>query len=182
MKINVVQIPDSGLNLQFTREDYWFSELLPDKEKCDFTLGRVDVSCSVKKPREAIIVEGTVKTVIGTDCSRCIEPVQAPVQGEFRYVLVPAPDTAGEKSGGEKELNPDDVDFEYYEGEVIDLDPMIFEQIALQIPLKALCFESCKGLCPRCGANLNRGSCGCPVGPVGGKFAALENFRVKNKR
>ena len=178
MKINVVQIPDSGLNLQFTREGDWFSELLPDKEKCDFTLGRVDVSCSVKKAREAIVVEGTVETIVGTDCSRCIESVQAPVQGEFRYVLVPAPVDAGDKFDADAELNPDDVDFGYYEGEVIDLDPMIFEQIVLLIPIKRLCLESCKGLCPHCGANLNKGSCDCPVGPIGGKFSVLKSFKI----
>jgi uncharacterized protein len=178
LKINVVQIPDSGLALQFTREGDWFSELLPDKEKSDFTLGRVDVSCSVKKVREAIVAQGTVKTVVGTDCSRCLEPVQVPVQGEFRYVLVPAPDSVGNKSGVEAELNSDEVDCAYYRGDVIDLDPIIFEQIVLQIPLKALCLESCKGLCPRCGANLNTESCGCPVGPEGGKFAVLKNFNV----
>jgi uncharacterized protein len=182
LKINVVQIPDSGLNLQFSKEGDWFSELLLDKGECDFTLGRVDVSCSVNKVRETIVVEGTVETVVGTDCSRCLEPVQAPLKGEFRYVLVPAPDLTGEKSGdkfgAEKELNPDEVDCGYYEGEIIDLDPLVFEQIVLQIPLKALCGESCKGLCPRCGTNLNTGSCDCPVGPVGGKFAALKNFKV----
>ena len=182
MKINVVQIPDSGLALQFTREGDWFNELLPEKGKCDFTLQRADVACSVKRTRETIVVEGTVKTVVGTDCSRCLEPVQAPVQGEFRYVLVPAPEDAERKAGdkfdAEAELNPDDVDCAYYHDDVIDLDPLIFEQIVLQIPIKMLCLESCKGLCPQCGANLNKGRCDCPVGPIGGKFAVLKNFKL----
>jgi uncharacterized protein len=180
LKITIAQIPDSGLTLQFTREGGWFHGLLPDHEQCDFTLGQVSVSGTAKKVRETIVVQGTVETVVGTDCSRCLEPAQAPVKSEFRYVFVPGSEDAGAKSGAEAELDPDDADCAYYEGEVIDLDPLIFEQIALQIPIRALCGDSCRGLCPRCGVNLNTESCDCPP-PEGGKFAVLKNFKVTTK-
>ena len=49
----------------------------------------------------------------------------------------------------------------YFEGDEIDLDPYVFEEVMLNIPIKALCSESCKGMCPTCGKNLNIGECQC---------------------
>ncbi len=179
MKINVVQIPDGGLSLTLHRDGDWFRERLRDGPGGDdCALDRADVSCRVTKSGETVIIEGKLEAVVKTSCSRCLEPVRFPREIEFRYVLAPKPEQAAGKFGAETGLSEEELDFGYYEGGLIDLDPFIFEQIVLLIPIKALCDESCKGLCPRCGRNLNDGSCGCPPEPPSGKFAALKNFRV----
>ena len=59
-------------------------------------------------------------------------------------------------------LTPDDLSLSTYEGEEIDLAPLVHEQAILALPTIPLCAEGCRGLCPRCGADLNAGPCGCP--------------------
>jgi uncharacterized protein len=53
----------------------------------------------------------------------------------------------------------------------VDLESLLREQIILMMPLKPLCVESCKGLCPQCGANLNRETCKCPAAAANSPFA-----------
>jgi len=59
------------------------------------------------------------------------------------------------------ELQKEDLDKEFYDGEVIDLDAIIQHQIILAIPFYPLCREDCKGLCPHCGINKNQETCQC---------------------
>ena len=68
----------------------------------------------------------------------------------------------------------------YYAGEIIDLVPLITEQIILQVPMKALCGETCRGLCPRCGVNLNLASCNCRNEDIDPRLAVLKNVKVKS--
>jgi uncharacterized protein len=93
--------------------------------------------------------------------------------------LTPAPDEIEEP---EVELSPeivDEVNLGYYREDEIDLDPIVLEQIVLQIPIKPLCREACKGLCPQCGADLNVESCECRVDSGDLRFAVLKNFKIK---
>ncbi|MBM4294554.1 MAG: DUF177 domain-containing protein, partial [Deltaproteobacteria bacterium] len=61
----------------------------------------------------------------------------------------------------EEELTAADLDVDFISGENIDLQGIVREQIILSMPLKPLCHEDCRGLCPGCGANLNREACTC---------------------
>jgi len=116
-----------------------------------------------------------VETVIGMECGRCLEPVKYPVEEELVYTLVPSEGKVGE----EDPLRSDeDLNFGYYSDELIELDPLVMEQIVLRVPIKPLCHDLCKGLCPHCGANLNAGSCGCESGVLDPRFSALKNFKV----
>jgi uncharacterized protein len=61
----------------------------------------------------------------------------------------------------EVELQTDEMNLYYFEGEEIDLDPYVFEEVMLNLPIKALCSEACEGICPSCGHNLNIEHCHC---------------------
>jgi uncharacterized protein len=63
-----------------------------------------------------------------------------------------------------------------YEGDTIDLTPLVHEQAILALPTRPLCGEGCRGLCPRCGANLNAGPCGCPAPPPDHRLAVLHGL------
>jgi len=78
------------------------------------------------------------------------------------------------------ELTAEELEMSYYHGDFIDLAPMICEQIVLQAPMRVLCTDDCKGLCPHCGINLNSGSCNCHSDVVDDRLAVLKNFRIKN--
>ncbi len=157
MKIIISNVPEEGLNLHFHKDSDWFLGILPEKEKGDFFLQEVDVACIVKRIRENVFIEGDLDTTITTNCCRCLEISHLPVRHTFRYTCVPAKDKPAE----EEELAPEDLEYGYYQDDVIDLDAIIFEQIMLQIPMKVLCVDTCKGLCPQCGVNLNTASCNC---------------------
>jgi uncharacterized protein len=83
----------------------------------------------------------------------------------------------------EDELSTEDLEYGYYQDDVIDLDTLIFEQVMLQIPIKVLCTDACKGLCPYCGMNLNTANCGCHAEFIDERLAVLKKLRVvENKK
>ncbi|HOI75853.1 MAG TPA: DUF177 domain-containing protein [Syntrophales bacterium] len=176
MQIPIGQIPEEGRACSFHKGEGWLEELPGGSGPLGFTVGGVQVSCTLKKVREAIYVEGSLVTEVQGECCRCLEKARLPIQCEFRYIFLPEPDIHAE----EKELSRDDLDCVYYREEIIDLDPVIYEQIMLQVPMKMLCRDDCRGLCGSCGANLNREACTCP--PRGGdeRLAVLKKLKLKN--
>jgi len=173
LKINVGHIPEEGLKLQFDKDGEWLKSTLPEKEKSELSLQRVDVFCSVRKLKETIYIEGSLETILTANCSRCLEVTSFPIKSSFRYTLVPAAKRIKE----EQELSSEDLDFSFYNDELIDLDTMLYEQIMLQIPIKVLCDDICKGLCPHCGTDLNKVSCNCHNGFVDERLAILKKFK-----
>lgn len=106
-----------------------------------------------------VFFEGAIHaTVVGT-CARCLEEYRFPLDQQFRFVLMPR--TAGGPESAR--LTAEDMALSTYEGDEIDLTPLVDEQAILALPTRPLCGEACLGLCPRCGANLNAGPCGCPA-------------------
>jgi uncharacterized protein len=154
LKINVSKIPEGGMVLQFERDGEWFRRNLPGATPPDFVPDRIDIACTAWRMKENVFIEGTVATAVDVPCCRCLEMIRLPLRSSFKYTFTPPPS----RSQDEVELNAADLDFAYYEGDVIDLDTVILEQILLQIPIKLLCAESCRGLCLHCGINLNKTS------------------------
>jgi len=177
VKINVSKIPEGGMNLRFERDGKWFRELLPKEKPGEFTLERINVACSAKRVKETVFIEGTAATTVEAPCSRCLEPTRLPIASSFKYTYCPSTSLSQE----EVELRAEDLDYAYYEEDTIDLDNLIFEQIMLQIPIKPLCAETCKGLCPHCGINLNVASCGCQNERFDERLAALKQFKVRSE-
>ena len=176
LKINLTILPEEGLRLTFSEGASWFKGCFSDTELPEFSLVKVDVDCLVTRSGDTIYARGEMAAQISQQCDRCLEPATIPVGGEFAYTLVP------EKSeiADDLELTAQELETSYYRGDFIDLAPMICEQIVLQAPMKILCAEDCKGLCPRCGVNLNTGSCNCQSTAVDDRLAVLKKFRVKN--
>lgn len=175
MKINVINIPEDGLMLQFSKEDNYYFDILSEKEKTEFSHGKVEVNCSLKKILETVVIDGEINTTVILTCCRCLEPASFIVKTDFRYTLVPMDN---KRLSEEMELCSEDLDFGYYQECIIDLDPIVYEQILLQIPMKVLCQENCKGLCPYCGINLNMASCSCHKESSNGKFSTLKNLNI----
>jgi uncharacterized protein len=175
MRIPIGQIPEEGMSLSFAKGEGWLAQHLEGSEPAEFAVGNVTVACVLRKVRDAVYVEGTLATEARGECCRCLEIARLPIRSEFRYIFLPEPEAHAE----ETELSQDDLDCVYYRDEVIDLDPVIYEQIMLQVPMKMLCRDECRGLCASCGANLNREACACP--PRGGdeRLAVLKTLKLK---
>jgi uncharacterized protein len=116
-----------------------------------------------------VFFEGSLRGEALGICARCLEEYAFPLTQPFRFVLTPRAAAVG----GRPQLSADDMALSTYEGEEIDLTPLVHEQILLALPTRPLCGESCRGLCSRCGANLNAGPCGCAAVPAEPRLAVL---------
>jgi uncharacterized protein len=91
-------------------------------------------------------------------CARCVEPVPTPLEGNFDLIFRPQ---AADADPGERAITPDETEIGYYEESGLSLEDVVREQVLLSLPSRTLCKEDCKGLCPRCGQNLNLATCNC---------------------
>ena len=103
-------------------------------------------------------VAGRLTGEVELTCSRCLEPFTVPIATTFDLRYIPRAENAGE---GEREVEEDDLSTAFYDNDEIDLSQLIMEQLQLALPMKPLCADTCKGLCPQCGTNLNTGACDC---------------------
>lgn len=103
-------------------------------------------------------VRGRVKSSPILECSRCLRSFEFPIDIDFDFELAPSSSLGPEP---EHELERSELDIEFYEGDEIDSQEIIREQILLALPMVPLHSEQCKGLCPVCGTDLNIADCGC---------------------
>jgi len=134
----------------------------------------VELTLDVLKDKAMFRLQGRVRTTLQMPCSRCLEPFTMPVDSAFDVRYLPASAMTPED---ERELADDDLDTSYYRDDRIDLSELLREQFYLALPMKPLCEETCRGLCSRCGANLNQGTCGCAVDWTDPRLAPLRALK-----
>jgi uncharacterized protein len=127
---------------------------------------------------EDIRVVGDFSTQLELHCARCLEPLVRGVAGHFDLIYRPQGADAGVE---ERSVSGAEADIAYYQGEGVVLEDVLREQVLLAVPLKAVCSETCKGLCPQCGKNLNFESCSCEATPHE-RWGALHGIRDKLKQ
>ncbi len=149
MVIKVSEIPEEGLRLEGVSA---FPEPFQDR-----AWRLEDVLLAVEKDGDVVFVHGRVHSRVPQLCSRCLEPYEAQVDASVETRLVPAPAARGE----ERELGRDDLETDVYDHDRIDLNALIETETTLGLPMKPLCSESCRGLCPTCGGNRNTTPCAC---------------------
>jgi len=125
-------------------------------------------------------LSGKIKTELTLQCSRCLEPFQFPVESKVTAHFIPREEP--DKEHSEVELSASDIDLEYYDGNRVDISQPVHDQIFLALPFVSVCRDDCKGLCPECGKNLNRGACGCSQGgTVDPRLEVLRSLKEKLK-
>jgi uncharacterized protein len=127
----------------------------------------------------ALRVDGTVETAIRFKCSRCTKEFSRAFSSSFDLTYLPQPKWTNEKA--EIELRYDEMEVAYYDGIALDVDLLVLEQIELAMPMKFVCREDCKGLCYKCGADLNEGACLCKTEDPDSRLSVLLEFQ-KNKK
>ena len=123
-------------------------------------------------------VTGRAQTRLELQCSRCLDPLEVPIDARFELRYVPAAENSGE---GEMEIAEDDLTTAFYREGALDVIEMLREQFQLALPMKPLCTESCKGLCSECGTNLNRTDCGHAPKWEDPRMAALKELSSHHK-
>ncbi|HEV7889022.1 MAG TPA: DUF177 domain-containing protein [Pyrinomonadaceae bacterium] len=127
---------------------------------------------------EEVRVRGEIKTEVELLCDRCAAPSRAPLEVEFDTRFIPQALAVGEADN--VQLLTEDLGLAAYEDGAVDVDELVLEQILLALPSRNLCREDCKGLCQKCGANLNAGQCSCEQGETDPRWAALADFKRRD--
>lgn len=142
-------------------------------ERVDLTQP-VEVSGRVGASGSEIRVSGAVETRVKVECDRCLNTLEIPVSASFTLQYITGQEY---ESSHVAELTPDEMAVAVFDGEAIDVDEIVREQILLAVPDRALCREDCKGLCSTCGTDLNGGSCNCESSDIDPRWAALKKFK-----
>jgi uncharacterized protein len=134
----------------------------------------VAISGTVERGGRGYLLDGVLKAAVRLTCARCLQDFSATLDEHLELVLLPSSAAPAED---EIRLAPDDLDVRFFATPELDLVELAAEQVQLAVPVKPLCSDSCRGLCPRCGANLNQGRCSCPETTTDDRWAPLEGWR-----
>jgi uncharacterized protein len=169
MKIVISDIPDDGLILDF-EEQFGPEEgiLLASPAKAHLEL---------IKAHSEIIITGKVSAELELECSRCLKSFRRTMDETVHVVYHPADEIGADRH----ELKDDEMDMGFYQGEEIDLRDLVREQIMLNIQMKPLCDEQCRGICAQCGTDLNNGACNCETGKIDSRLEVLKKLLDKGK-
>lgn len=132
-------------------------------ERLEFTRP-VTGNVVIRSGEEGIWLEGELEAILRLRCARCLKDFDYPIHTTFEVNLIF--DGPGRDQGEAYVIENDEL----------DLEPIIAEQIMFALPLSPLCREDCKGLCPRCGADLNQGECGCRDDNTDPRWDALKKL------
>ena len=118
---------------------------------------------------QRICLKAHAEAKAASRCSRCLEPVSIPVQADIDALYAKQPD-------------PDDPDLYSFEASTLELEDAVRDALLLELPLQFFCSPDCRGLCPVCGANLNKVACTCQEGgEVTTPFSALKSIVLNNE-
>jgi uncharacterized protein len=137
-------------------------------------VGAVDLVADAVRDARQVRLTGRLTAPLECDCGRCLEPFPVPVDVPFDLLFLPASENRGE---AEREVADDDLGVAYYREDAIDLAEVMREQFYLALPMKPLCRDDCRGLCPVCGLNRNRETCSCETAWVDPRMDALRKWK-----
>ena len=136
--------------------------------------GSPQVSGQLALKGNRVLVHGRLAAQTQVDCDRCLRLVDVPVETQFSLQYV----TRLEYESAEAvELEDADLTVSVFDGELIDIDELVREQLLLAVPERTLCREDCQGLCPACGSDRNLKDCGCEIKETDPRWAALRRLR-----
>lgn len=135
----------------------------------------VHLDFEIQKDKDRFRLIGSTRTELELPCSRCLEPYRMPVSAAFDLRYHPAAEMA---TAPEQEVPDEDLDTSYYRDEQIDLRDLLREQFYLVLPMKPLCRDDCRGLCPQCGINMNTGTCECSAAWEDPRLAPLRKLKT----
>jgi uncharacterized protein len=157
VKIRLEEIREAEKDATFVEEVREINDALSRTGVVDFQFPTpVPVALHHYRVGQDLFLRGGFEATVTGTCARCLGDYSFPLAKEFRFVLKPA---VGESAG--RELSEEDLSLSFYEGDEVDLSPLVREAMMLALPTRPLCKEDCRGLCPQCGTNRNLRACEC---------------------
>lgn len=187
MRVNIDEIKEAGLDRRWDVPREALDAIVQGDRSGWRARGAVHVDVRLEKVERRVLVKGRADAELSAECGRCLAPLTADVPVEFTITLVPA-DEYQEREGQAEDrahhpvagsFAAETAEEEVYTGKVIDLDPVLREQVLLALPAYPVCREGCKGLCSVCGANLNERECGCDRKVPDPRWAGLAKVKLQ---
>jgi uncharacterized protein len=157
--LTVSQIPPEGKAVDSPLD----GEALHLASDEDFSVEEGDVKGRAERGEDSSVhFRGRLKARVRLECGRCTEPFVLPVDEDLDLFFLPhEAEGANQEEDEDIQLSDRDMLVAYYTDDRIDLGDRLREQLHLDVPLRRLCREDCRGLCPTCGTNRNTGTCNC---------------------
>ncbi|MGN1180499.1 MAG: YceD family protein [Suilimivivens sp.] len=155
------------LSVSYDQESYsYMGSDFPVSDKSDIaiTLTNIGTGC--------VLVEGNLELTLTIPCDRCLQSVMVPLSVAFTHQVL---------SPEKEDAVSEEEDQNFVSGYELDTEALINNEILINMPVKVLCREDCKGICPVCGHNLNEGECGCDRFVPDPRMAAIKDIFNANK-
>ncbi len=162
MKILIPEIPKDGLDIE-----------VEESIESDAISAPVKAKLRIDKEGSEVMVKGGMAVDLKLQCSRCLREFTRTLSVPIDVVYHPVEELKGEER---HEIAAEELDTDFYSGEELDILDLLREQIMLNITMKPLCDDLCKGLCPGCGADLNVETCKCDVKNIDPRLAKLKKL------
>lgn len=167
MKIVIPDIPKEGIDVD-----------VQETLSSDDSLFTISGQLRIEKVGVEIWIRGNLKADVSLQCSRCLKSITGEITIPVDVIYHPLEELAGEDH---HEIQSEELDLDFYAGDELDISRLLREQVALNVPMKPLCHEACKGLCPGCGTDLNLGTCACSRNNIDERFGELKKLIQERK-
>ncbi len=186
MRVNIDEIKEAGLRRSWDVAQDALDAMVAGDPAGYRARGATHFDAKLDKIERRVRVDAHGKAQLTVPCGRCLAPVALEVPVDFELTLVPADEYVDEPRSDKDQgsalaggsFEPGEAEEDVYTGKVIDLDPMVREQVLLALPSYPVCKDDCKGLCPVCGASLNDRECGCDRHVPDPRWAGLKNVKL----
>jgi uncharacterized protein len=162
MKISIPEIPPQGLDLE-----------LENTIESDTFFSPIRAQLRIEKVGTEVIVKGNLTADVKLRCSRCLKDFWSVLSVAVDVVYHPIEEF---KMEDKHEVKVEELDMDFYSGEKLDLLNLVTEQIMLNLPMKPLCNKLCKGICLKCGTDLNGGNCNCSAKEIDSRLGVLKKL------
>ncbi len=132
-----------------------------------------EISGKLWRKGSEIFLSGRLIALAQVDCDRCLKAVDIPIRTQFKLQYVTA---AEYQSMHAAALEESELELSVFDGEAIDVDEIVREQVLLAVPTRSVCRDDCKGFCPTCGADRNLKECECQNAETDLRWAGLKDL------
>jgi uncharacterized protein len=167
--ISLREIPPEGLHRDYDLPGPFVADALEGTE-VDASASTIRAALDLFRTGHEVLVRGSLDGELTAVCSRCAGVARVALSSPIEVVFLPR---GAEASAAERDDAADQPDVLHYDNEEIDIAETLREELLLALPIAPLCTEACKGLCARCGKDLNEGPCDCPEEPKDDRWSAL---------
>jgi uncharacterized protein len=171
--ISLREIPPEGLHVEYDLPGSFVADALEGTE-VDAAASEIHAALDLYRTGHEVVVRGNLGGALTTVCSRCAGVATVALEAPIQVVFLPR----GTESPEGEDDGPDQPDVLHYDEDQIDVAETLREELLLALPIAPLCQEACKGLCARCGKDLNDGPCECPEEPKDDRWSALRNVKL----